>query len=165
MKRTTRHPIDAQEFVELSRSIVGLPITHSWRGAGSALFLELGRLHLVRRGLDPMGVATVMIEWSWRVERVRSIEVGSWSTERRMDAGIANLAGPSISEVSVTGRLPELVIALSDGRYVHSFMTADGQPSWVLFLPDGSWLTVERGRLVHDVQNRRRGRKIVPRPS
>ena len=97
-----------------------------------------------------------MIEWSWRIERARSIAVGSWSTERRIKAAIPGLIGPKISEISVAGRLPELVVALSDGRWVHSFMTYDGQPAWVLFLPDGSWLTVEGGRLTHDKQNIRR---------
>ena len=99
-----------------------------------------------------------MIEWSWRVERARSIEAGSWSTDRRIDGAVSRLRGPRVTELAVTGRLPELVVGLSDGRWVHSFMTAEGQPEWALFLPDGSWLTVERGRLVHDVQNQRPGR-------
>ena len=94
-----------------------------------------------------------MLEWSWRVERARSIEAGSWSTDRRIDAAVARLRGPRVSTLAVVGRLPELLLGLSDGRWVHSFMTAEGQPAWTLFLPDGSWLTVERGRIVHDVQN------------
>jgi hypothetical protein len=93
-----------------------------------------------------------MIEWSWRVERARSIEVGSWSTEQRIDAAIARFTGPTVTEVTVTGRLPELLIGLSDGRWVHSFMTAEGQPSWTVFLADRRWLCVERGMLIHDVQ-------------
>jgi hypothetical protein len=56
--------------------------------------------------------------------------------------------------VGVTGRLPELVLGLSDGRWIHSFMTADGQPAWTVFLPGGGWLTVERGGIVHETQNR-----------
>jgi hypothetical protein len=96
-----------------------------------------------------------MIEWSWRVERVRSIEVGSWSSDRRIDAGITRLIGAHITEVSVTGRLPELSLALSDGRWVQSCMTAEGQPSWVVFLPDGTSLSVERGLLMHDIRNQR----------
>jgi hypothetical protein len=97
-----------------------------------------------------------MIEWSWRIERARSIAVGSWSTNRQITAAISGLIGPKVKEISVAGRLPELVLALSDGRWVHSFMTTDGQPEWTLFLPDGSWLTVEGGRLIHDTQDIRR---------
>ena len=99
-----------------------------------------------------------MIEWSWRIERARSIEVGSWSTDRRIDGAIPRLIGPKVSEISVAGRLPELVVALSDDRWVHSFMTTGGQPEWTLFLPDGSWLTVESGRLTHDTHDVRLGK-------
>jgi hypothetical protein len=94
-----------------------------------------------------------MIEWSWRVERARSIEVGSFSSERRIDAGIARLSGSRIKTIDIAGRLPELVVELSDGRRIHSFMTAEGQPAWTILLPDKSWLAVERGTLVHDTQN------------
>jgi hypothetical protein len=97
-----------------------------------------------------------MIEWSWRVERARSIEVGSFSSERRIEAGIARLSRARIKAVDIAGRLPELVVELSDGRRIHSFMTAEGQPAWALFLPDRSWVTVERGALVHDISNVRR---------
>jgi len=110
-----------------------------------------------RRPPNPRGEFGIMLEWSWRVERARSIEAGSWSTERRIDTAVARLRGPRVTAVSVTGRLPELVVGLSDGKWVHSFMTAEGQPAWTLFLPDGSWLTVERGRIIHDVQNQRPG--------
>jgi hypothetical protein len=167
VKRTTRLPITREEFAQLARPAVGLPISHTWRGAGSAIFLELGRLQpgpALRRDPprgrppNPRGEVGIMIEWSWRVERARSIEAGSWSSDRRIDAAVARLRGPEVTQVAVTGRLPELVLGLSDGRWVHSFMTAEGQPEWTLFLPDGSWLTVERGRLIHDVQNRRPGR-------
>ncbi len=99
-----------------------------------------------------------MLDWSWRVERARSIEAGSWSTDRRINATVAKLRGPRVTEVAVTGQLPELVLQLSDGRWVHSFMTAEGQPEWTLFLPDGSWLTVKGGRIIHDVQNQELGR-------
>jgi hypothetical protein len=167
VKQTARHPITRERFAELARGAAGLPVSHTWRGFGSAIFLELGRLHEppplratppARRPPNPRGEFGVMLEWSWRVERARSIEAGSWSTDRRIDTAVARLRGPRVIELAVTGRLPELVLALSDGRWVHSFMTAEGQPEWTLFLPDGSWLTVERGRIIHDVQNQQLGR-------
>src|SRR2546430_6399349 len=77
-------------------------VSHAWRGYGSALFLELVALRPVRprrhgKGRagprPPKGEATVMIEWSWRIERPRSIESGSWSSERRINAGIKRLTG------------------------------------------------------------------------
>ena len=91
-----------------------------------------------------------MIQWSWRVERARAVEVGSWSSERRINAGITRLTGSRISDITIDGRLPELVLALTGKRWVHSFMTADGQPEWTVFLRDGTWLTVEDGHVIHD---------------
>jgi hypothetical protein len=168
-----RRPITVEQFNELARVAVGLPVSHTWRGYGSAIFAEFGRLRLPERLpraskvrlRQPRGEVGIMIEWSWRVERARSIAFGSWSTEARITAGVAALAGAHISAIGVEGRLPELVLGLSDGRWVRSFMTSDGQPRWAVFLPDGSWLTVERGRIVHDIQNRRRLRTSSSRPS
>jgi len=162
--QATQFPITRSSFSELVQPILGWPLSLAWRGHGSALFLELGPLARaskrsgLRRSTHPRGAATIMIEWSWRVERARSIEVGSFSSERRIEAGIARIGGSRITAVDVAGRLPELVVELSDGRRIHSFMTAEGQPAWVVFLPDRSWITVERGALVHDTQNVRRRR-------
>jgi len=95
VKRTTRHPIARERFGELARPAIGLPVSHTWRGFGSAIFLELGRLRPApalratppgRRPPNPRGEFGVMIEWSWRVDRARSIEAGSWSTERRIES-------------------------------------------------------------------------------
>ena len=169
---STKRPqvsIDQERFAELASSVVGLPISHAQRGYGSALLLDLGRVKVDRtlpqrspKGRPfnrRYGEAGVMIEWSWRVERAASIQFWSWSTDRRMDRGITTLPGPLIQSVSVVARLPELLLELSDGRWIQAFMTAEVQPAWVLFLQDGSSLTVERGRLVHNVQNQRIGHR------
>jgi len=155
MKRRPAHrrPIDADEFRALTATVAGLPVSATWRGYGSAVFLELGELRPEPGRRHPKGEWTVMIEWSWRVEGPRSIHFGSWSTERRITSGVARLAGDRILGMEVEGRLPELAISLASGRTVRSFMTESGQPAWVLFPPDGSWINVERGRLVHDTQN------------
>jgi hypothetical protein len=144
-----QHRVDGTDFERRTAPLLGLPITHPWRGYGSALFLELGPLKRVRRvrraGHSLKGLAGVMIEWSWRVERPRSIEFGSWSADRTIDSGIRGLKRARVESVRVEGQLPELCLTLSDGRRVRSFMSSDGQPRWVLFLPDGSWLCVRRG--------------------
>ena len=174
MNRPYQRPISTSEFDELARVAIGLPLSHTWRGHGSAIFAELGRLRRPERHppgsklpafRHPRGEVGVMIEWSWRVERARSIQFGSWSTEARITSGVAGLAGERVTTIGVDGRLPELVIGLTDGRWLRSFMTSHGQPRWAVFLPDGSWLTVERGRIIHDTQNRRRRRGRPSRPS
>jgi hypothetical protein len=150
--------ITPERFAELTRPLVGLPVSHSWRGYGSAIFLELGALKSAGPGRERRGDVSVMLQWSWRVESIRAIRFGSWSGERRITNGVRALTGRRVVDVGVTGRLPELVLSLDGGLWVHSFMTAEGQPEWTVFLPDGSWLHVVRGRLTHDTQNVRRRR-------
>ena len=126
MRRPERRGVTERRFVELTRSLVGMRVSCAWRGYGSALFLELGALRPMPSPRQAKGqtgprhskgVATVMIEWSWRVERARSVEVGTWSSERRINAGIKRLTGSRISDITIDGRLPELVLALTGSRW------------------------------------------------
>ena len=94
-----------------------------------------------------------MIQWSWRVERKRSIAFGSWSGERKINNGIASLKNRFLEEILIEGRLPELYLTLSGNLWLHSFATAEGQPEWTVFLLDGSWITVDRGVLFYDTRN------------
>ena len=149
-----QHRVDDAHFERLTAPLLGLPVTHPWRGYGSAVFLELGPLKRergLRGGVSLKGLASVMIEWGWRVERPRSIDFGSWSSDRRIDSGIRSLKRANVASVQLDGRLPELCLGLSGGRWLRSFMISDRQPNWVLFLPDGSWLRVTRGVLTREV--------------
>jgi hypothetical protein len=117
----------------------GMSVSHVWRGHGSALFLEIGKLtpsNGIRRvGTPdaPSGEIGVMIQWSWRVEDERSILCGSWSDEKLWRPTFDRLVGEEITDLTTFSRLPELRISLSGGLHVASFMTADGDPAWTLF--------------------------------
>lgn len=97
-----------------------------------------------------------MLEWSWRIESARRILAGSWSLDRKLNNAVAALKGRRVAAVTIEGRLPELNIALTGGRWLRSFMTAEGQPEWAVFLHDGTWMCVEQGRVFHDQRNLRR---------
>ena len=148
--------------------LIGLPVSFIWRGYGSAIFLEIGALREGRTRRDgsagnPYGEWTLMIEWSWRVENSTSILCGSWSQERLWEPTFDLLRSRLVVELSVVGRLPEIVVALTESLhvsssmkadpqslYVSSFMTADGDPSWALFDRRGdTWrtLSVREGSL------------------
>ena len=142
------------QFHEFTRSLVGLRVTLPWRGHGSALFLELGRLAPVQGKTRRTGEACVMIEWSWRVEKERSIAFGSWSGERKMNSGIESLKGRKIVDVALVGRLPEISVQLSGGFWLQSYMTAEGKPEWSVRVADGSWIYCEAGRIVRDSPKR-----------
>jgi hypothetical protein len=152
----SRSRMSHADFVEAVAASAGLEVSHTWRGYASAIFLELGRLRRVRRENNPHGEFSVMLEWSWRVESPRRVEFGSWSGERKITTGVASLRGHTVEAIAIEGRLPELVIALNGGRWVHSFMTTEGQPRWVLFLPTRDWVCVRRGGLVREVMTTRR---------
>lgn len=155
MPRTPgRTHLTREQFRALTRPLVGMPVSHTWRGAGSAIFLELGALTTVtrtsrKRGeyTATFGEVTLMLEWSWRVESPGAIQFGSWSENPRITRGVASLEGHTILDVQLEGRLPELVLTLDGRRWLHTFMTAEGQPVWAIRMPDDAWLGVNRGHL------------------
>lgn len=148
-----------ERFRELVRPLAGMPVSRAWRGAGSAVLLELGalttRTRISRKSGKEITIAwgevTMMLEWSWRVESPRAIQFGSWSANPRISRGVASLQGHTIAGVDVEGRIPELVVTLDGKRWIHTFMTHEGQPQWSIRLHDHSWLSVYRGRLIHAV--------------
>ncbi len=94
-----------------------------------------------------------MIEWSWRIEGESAVICGSWSEDAELEAGLSALHGTTVTTVETFGRLPELVIGLSNGCRVLSFMTAAGDPRWTLFDRRSSaakWIHVRDGLLVEE---------------
>jgi hypothetical protein len=41
-----------------------------------------------------------------------------------------------------------LVVTLDRNRWLHTFMTAEGQPAWYIHLQDDSWISVRRGHII-----------------
>jgi len=131
-------PTKQNTFERFSRALIGLPVSHVWRGYGSALFLEFGQLkksQVIRRDGtrgDPFGQTSLMIQWSWRIEGPRSILCGSWSEEEKWPSAFAKLLKAKVVGLSLLGRLNEIDVELSNGLHVVSFSTTDGQPQWAL---------------------------------
>ena len=128
-------------------AVVGMDVSHVWRGYGSALFIEFGALTpptgLRKHGKprQPTGEIELMIEWSWRIEDERSIVCGSWSDEKLWQPAFDGLIGRNVVDLTTSGRLPELSVSLAGGVYVASFMTSEGDPAWTLFDRRGPRLT------------------------
>ena len=144
----------SEAFASFSASLIGLPVSHVWRGHGSAFFLELGQLSPVqRRDGSPgnlEGEAALGVEWSWRIEDQASILCGSWSDEHLWEPVFDKLRGNRVGRCELFGPLPEVAITLDNGVRFLSFSTTDGQPRWQLMdRRDGStqWFTVREGRL------------------
>jgi hypothetical protein len=130
--------MDAEPLFEnVRRALLGAELGHIWRGHGSALFLEFGQLRPGKQRRDgtsgnPVGELTLMIEWSWRVEAATSIVCGSWSDEELWPRTFDRLIGARVSDVQLFGRLPEISVGLTNGMFVASFMTAEGDPEWAI---------------------------------
>ena len=150
--------ITYEQFRALTRPLLGLTVSRTWRGYGSTIFLEMGELkEVTRRGKDDttrvslQGQATIMFEMDWRVERPQSILFGSFASKQKIEHSIKKLEDEKVVDIDVEGRLPEIVIALSGGFWVHSFRTLDGQPEWCLFFNEGgdclAWIDSYRGGL------------------
>lgn len=142
-------------FQRISVAVIGQPVSHIWRGYGSALFLELGALTPGSARHDgspgaPRGAFTVSIEWSWRIEDARSIICGSWSEEALWAPTFERLRGAHVSALALHSRLPEVELSLDNGTRVLSFMTAEGQPQWSLCdarTQSPLWISVRDGNL------------------
>ena len=152
---------DVSALLTFRGALIGLPLSHFWRGHGSAIFLEFGRLtpRTRRTGVtgNPRGELSLMVEWSWRIENRTSILCGSWSDEHLWEPTFDLLRNRAVVDLAVVGRLPEVVVALAEDRYVSSFMTAEGDPSWALFDRRGDTLrtlSVRGGSLNIDIKLR-----------
>ena len=142
-------------FDEFAGPLIGLPVSHVWRGYGSALMLEFGALtsrHIKRDGSlgNPSGEMGLMIEWSWRIEGKRSILCGSWTDEQRWKKTFDRLTRTTVAAATLFGRLPEIDLTLSNRIHVVSLMTAQGDPAWTLFERRSGrvrWIHVKHGKL------------------
>ena len=114
----------------------GKKVSRVWQGHGSAIFLEIGEL------TENKGELTIMIEWSWRVEKDNKIFFGSWSDESEFPKMLKLLHGLTLKDISFQARLPEVVVELSNEYWVCSFSTVEGDPEWALITPNKTLLSL-----------------------
>ncbi|MGH6613742.1 hypothetical protein [Sphingomonas sp.] len=144
----------AEQFEILAAGLIGEPISHMWRGHGSAVFIEIGELSPWTKNDgspgDPEGRVLLGVEWSWRIQDEKSIRCGSWSDETLWEPGFDQLRGISIRDCTLFGALPEIQLTTQTGVSFMSFSTTDGQPQWRIVDRRGErnrWFTVRDGQL------------------
>jgi hypothetical protein len=153
-----RQIITSSEFETFTSSLIELALNHIWQGHGSAIFLEFGPLTQRQRRDgsvgNPTGEWTLAIEGSWRVEGKRLIWCGSWSDADRWPRAFARLLNAKAASISLTGRLPEIDLKLSNGLHVVSFMPAEGDPQWGLInhSKSANSIGVSAGRLIFEAR-------------
>jgi hypothetical protein len=154
--------MDEGAFDAYRQAVVGKLVAQVRRGFGSAISVDLGVLSERRRPdgaiairpdgslFSKIGEATLLIEWSWRVESEAAIEGGSFSEENKWPVLLRRMEGSTVVDLRLHGRLPEIEMILSNGLRLLSFMTANGQPAWSLIVrvsPKGA-LSVNNGKTV-----------------
>jgi Protein of unknown function (DUF3027) len=142
-----RTELSIHRFASYVRVLSGMEVSLPWKGYGSAIFLELGRLSLQEGRHHERGEAAIFVEWDWRVENGKTVLYGSSQSRPKIEKGIANLKGTKIEQISAVGSVPELVINFSNGQCLKSMVMTSGDPQWNIRLPNGTWLSCERGRL------------------
>jgi hypothetical protein len=131
----------ADEAERIASQLTGQKLTHVKRGYGTALLIETGDLHHHPEQDYLQGEYGIMLEWSWRLEDDRHIVCGSWSNDEIINSVPQLLTGITIESVAFTQRIKELYITLSNGLWLASFMTADGNPEWSIRDKEQSWLS------------------------
>jgi hypothetical protein len=94
-----------------------------------------------------------MIQWSWRIEQDNSILCGSWSDDGLWEPIFFGLKNTTATDLHLFGQIPEMIITLSNGHRIVSFMTAEGDPQWTLFDRSSKlekWLCVRAGIVLEE---------------
>jgi hypothetical protein len=135
--------------------MIGLKLSYAWRGHGSAIFLEIGALTQDAKRNHPVGEFSIMLDCSWRIEKSKSILVGSLATHDRIDEQLNKLVGSRVKEVGLFCTLPEIMISLESNIRFLSFEAYEAQPAWGLRLPDGIWIGSHNGELTQEIAEHR----------
>ncbi|PSJ38851.1 hypothetical protein [Allosphingosinicella deserti] len=141
-------------FYALANSLSGQPVSYVWRGYGSAVFIEFGKL-TPRANRDgspghPKGEVSLGVKWSWRIEDETGILCGSWSDEEIWEGSLARLRDRRVKGLALFSRLPEVELVTEDDTHFLSFSTTEGQPQWHLVdrrTDPALWFTVRAGQL------------------
>ncbi len=143
----------AENLEIIRKDLIGLPVTLPWKGYGSTIFIELGRLApFTYKGRErhKRGEASISISWDWRVEWGHEILFGSSNSGPKIEEGIQKLSNLTINEINITGTVPELEVKLSGGFILRSMCMCKGETEWNIRLLNGSYAESRKGVLVID---------------
>ena len=141
--------MDFSEATNFTADLIGERVSQVWRGAGTAIFLELGSIEPARSGRGRGGSGCIGVEWSWRVERGASILGGSFSEDQDISSMVESLQGLTVQSIAFFGRIPEIEVGFASGDRLLSFSTVEGDPEWSIRVAD-RYLSVVSGLFVYE---------------
>lgn len=125
-------------FDQMALQLAGKRLSHIWRGHGSYLYLEFGKLTpdgFRRDGTPktPKGEFGIALGAEWRICGRRMILCGSSSDERVCARIFPLLQNQSVASIDAQGLLPEISVTFGNGISCSSFSLFEGQPDWAVF--------------------------------
>jgi hypothetical protein len=146
--------LEISSFQQFCAPLIGMPVTHIWRGYGTALFLEFGDLH-PRRLLDgssgnPAGDWELMITSGWRIEERGLALCDSESDDSRWQQVFRRLMNTKVERTSLIGEPSEVAVDFSNEFQLISMTVAQDSPHWTLFdnrKNPATWAAIKSGAL------------------
>jgi hypothetical protein len=133
-------------FSDVTSTIRGLEVSHPSKGAGSAIFLELGQVAPpAGRQRNGRGEACISVGWDWGVEACESVLYGSSNRGPEIAKYIDDLRHTKIIDLVVEGAVPELIIRFDNGQVLRTMAMLRGDPQWWIRLQSGGFLYARRG--------------------
>jgi hypothetical protein len=136
---------------------IGLPVSDVWRGIGSTIFIELGKLHKHSNGRKynskGVGDISLMFDCGWRLERKDSIVAGSDDQKLEIANQIKKLLGRSVKSISFSGRIPEITIEFGNSLCLQSFCCYRSDDWGIIFRNEGS-IGKKRGKVIYGRSSR-----------
>ncbi len=146
------NPLSLEQANRLIAPLFAQPISRAWKGYGTAIFLEIGKLTQIDAlpDQDAKGEFSIYIGWDWRVEDGARVRFGSANTRSEMASGLATLVGLTLSGLAIQGPVPEIVLTLSNGQRLISAAMATDVSEWSIRLPGPVWITCDEGSISCD---------------
>jgi hypothetical protein len=127
-----------ETFHQIAHALKGARISHVWRGYGSALFVECGRLsesQVSRKdgsSGNPKGQWSIGLECDWRIEAESCVVCGSHDEKATWAKTLASLVDDDIASVEMFGDVAELRVTLHSGKKLLTFALDHSGPEWSL---------------------------------
>lgn len=118
-----------------------MSVSAVWKGYGTAIFLELGKLTSEDHRRGPKGEVTIYVSWDWRVEKGCRVMFGSSNSGQEMADGIATLVGLTVDRAMIQGMVPELLIEFSSKARLKSAAMCTDTSEWDVSLPGNIWIS------------------------
>ena len=144
VKLTTITEDEAKSFIQV---LVGREVTHVWRGYGTAIFIEIGKLIKKEDRKNPDGEFTIAIEGTWRVEEGNEIIIGTDEDDAKLNKIFTIFKNLEVTNLNFFARLKEIEIEFNKDLWLSSFEMIGGDPQWSI-KNDKTWLYYKSNKFV-----------------